>query len=138
MLKICNLYLVTFLKMQPMFHATLHSSTSPVVYQQEVSSLPQGIFFFAAKVCLACSRHSGGREWVKNQLAEGKKLMREKIQVFRWWGAGKKLVGRGQKKFPCFFFPYVPFVLDAYDLTLHSPQHLNAWNRLNCFELHSR
>ena len=138
MLKMCNPYLVTFLKMQPMFHATLHSGTSLVVYQQEVSFLPWGIFFFEAKICLACSRHSDGREWVKNQLGVGKKLMREKIQVFRWWGVGKKLVGLGRKKFPLFFFPCVPFVLNAYDLIQSPPSECLEQAKI-CFDfVHSR
>ena len=136
MLKICNLYLVTFLKMKPMFHATLHSSPSPVVYQQEVSSLPWGIFFFAGKICLPFSRHSDCREWVKNQLGVAKKLMREKIQPFKWWGAGKKLVGHG-RKIPLDFFSCVPFALDAYNLT-RSPLSDCLQQANICFDQHSR
>lgn len=136
MLKICNLYLVTFLKMKPMFHATLHSGPSPVVYQQEVSSLPWGIFFFAAKICLAFSRHSDCREWVKNQSGVAKKLMRKKSSHSFCGEQAKNQLGTGEKS-PRFFCPCVPFALDAYNLTC-SPLSDCLEQAKICYDVHPR
>ena len=66
-----------------------------------------------------------------------KNLPRENIQVFRWWGAGEKLVGHRQKIPLVFSFPCVPFVLDTYDLTC-SPLSECLEQAKICFDIHSR